>query len=329
MVTLEANRWSTSVESNTVTHVTSHDRKRDPGPAPDDSATSESRPVGTLALHIGGSKFSAGVVSPTGAILLRDRVPTPSRDPWTVISGLVKRICAAAEEFEIESCGVSISGPVNARTGTAAPLGLPMWKDFALANSIAELTSKRTVIDNEAKALARGEEWVGAAMGESDFLAVYVGSSVSAGLVSAGRVLDGNFGNAGFMGHMIVDVDGRPCRCTGRGCLEAHISARAIEAETGHAPAYASPALIERNGVILGRSIASVLAVLDVPKVLLGGSVVGAWGQPFVQTVESELRERSRLEFTRDVQLVPASLGSYGVLIGAAALAHRRMSGEV
>lgn len=242
-----------------------------------------------------------------------------------MISGLVKRICAAADEFDIDACGISISGPVNVRTGTVAPLAYPMWRDFPLAASVAELTGKDTIIDNEAKALARGEEWVGTARGERDFLAVYVGSSVSAGLVSGGRVLDGNFGNAGFIGHVIVEGGGRECRCGGRGCLEAYVSARSIEAETGHPPAYASQALIDRNAMILGRAIASALAVLDVPKVLLGGSVVGAWGAGFVSAVETEIRERSRLDFTRDVDIVAASLGSYGALVGAAALAQRRM----
>lgn len=290
--------------------------------------TDVTRNTGTLALHIGGSKFSAGVVSASGSILLRDRVPTPGRDPWTVVSGLVKRICAAAEDIVIDGCGVSISGPVNVRKGTAAPLNISTWKDFPLANSVAELTGTRTVIDNEAKALARGEAWVGAAVGESDFLAVYIGSSVSAGLVSGGRVLDGNFGNAGFLGHMIVDPKGRECRCGSRGCLEAHVSARAIEAETGHPPAYAPHALIERNAVMVGRVIASTLAVLDVPKVLIGGSVVGTWGEPFVKAIESELRARARLDFTREVEVVGASLGSYGVLVGAAALIRHRQDGE-
>lgn len=288
----------------------------------------EARTAGTLALHIGGSKYSAGVVSTTGEILLRDRVPAPSRDPWTVVSGLVKRIRAAADDIEIDGCGVSISGPVNARTATAAPLNIPIWKDFPLGTSVAELTGQRTIIDNEAKALARGEAWVGAAVGETDFLAVYIGSSVSAGLVSGGRVLDGNFGNAGFIGHFVVDPDGRECRCSGRGCLEAYVSARAVEAETGHPPAYAPPSLIERNAVLVGRVVASALAVLDVPKVLLGGSVVGAWGVPFLEGIVTEIRARARLDFTRNVDIVPASLGSYGVLIGAAALVHQRMAGE-
>lgn len=283
---------------------------------------------GTLALHIGGSKFSAGVVSPEGTILLRDRVPTPGRDPWTVVSGLVKRVCAAADEIDLDGCGVSISGPVNVRTGTVAPLNIPIWKDFPLLQSVAELTGLRTVIDNEAKALARGEAWAGAAVDETDFLAVYIGTSVSAGLVSGGRVLDGNFGNAGFIGHMLVDPGGRQCRCGGRGCLEAYVSSRAVESETGRAPAYASQTLIERNALLVGRVVASTLAVLDVPKVLIGGSMVGIWGEPFTSAIANEIRARARLDFTRDVEVVSAALGSYGVLVGAATLVHQRMAGE-
>ncbi len=284
--------------------------------------------TGALALHIGGSKFSAGVVSSTGSILLRDRVPASGRDPWTVIAGLLKRVSAAADDIEIQGCGVSVSGPVNVRSGTVAPLNIPLWKDFPLLKSVADLTGLRTVIDNEAKALARGEAWAGGAVGESDFLAVYIGSSISAGLMSGGRVLDGNFGNAGYIGHMIVDVDGRTCRCGGRGCLEAYASSGAIESETGHGPAYASQSLIERNGLLVGRVIASALAVLDVPKVFIGGSVVGAWGEPFLEVVTNEIRARARLDFTREVEVFPASLGSYSVLVGAAALVSQRLAGE-
>lgn len=286
------------------------------------------RPKGTLALHIGGSKFSAGVVSSDGSIMLRDRVPTPGRDPWTVIAGLVKRVSAAANDFDISDCGVSISGPVNVRSGTVAPLNIPMWKDFPLAESITELTGKRTVIDNEAKALARGEAWVGATVGESDFLAVYIGSSVSAGLMCGGRVLDGNFGNAGFIGHVLVDSGGRECRCGGRGCLEAYVSSRSIESETGHSAPYAPRTLIERNARLVGRSIASTLALVDVPIVVIGGSVVGTWGDPFLEIVGSEVEARARLEFTHEVDIRPAALGNYGVLVGAAALTRTSLGTE-
>jgi alkylation response protein AidB-like acyl-CoA dehydrogenase len=62
--------------------------------------------------------------------------------------------------------------------------------------------------------------------------------------------------------------------------------------------------------------------------VLIGGSVVGTWGEPFVKGVESEIRARARLDFTREVELVEASLGSYGVLVGAAALVRHRLDGE-
>lgn len=280
---------------------------------------------GILALHVGGSKFSAGVVSHEGDIVLRDRVPATGRDPWTVISGLLKRIRAAADGFDLSGCGVSINGPIEVKSGTVAPLNIPTWKEFPLADSVADLTGLRTVVDTEAKALARGEAWVGAVRGEADFLAVYVGSSVSSGIVSGGQVLDGNFGNAGFIGHVLVEDDGRPCRCGGRGCLEAYVSARAIEAETGRSPAYASPVLIERNALYVGRAIASALAVLDVPKVVLGGSVAAAWGEPFFEAVVGEVRSRTRLEFTRGVDILPASLGDYGVLIGAAALTRSQL----
>lgn len=285
-----------------------------------------SKDRGIFSLHIGGSKFSAGVVSMEGTVLLRDRVPAAGKDPWVVIAGLIKRIQAAATDFDVIGTGVTISGPIDVRKGSVSPLNIPTWREFPLAERVAELTGVRTTIDTEAKGLVLAEHWTGSARGAENFIAVYAGSTVSAGMMLNGRVLDGNFGNAGSIGHLVVEPGGRECRCRGKGCLEAYVSARAVESETGHQPAHASQALKERNALHLGRAVASALALVDVPLVLIGGSIVGAWGEPFVELVEAEIRSRSRLEFTSDVECRLAAHGNYGVLVGGAALVRRRLS---
>ena len=280
---------------------------------------------GFLAVDIGGSKLAAGVVSPSGEVMLRDRVPTPSRSPWNAVSGLIKRLQAAAEDFHLVACGVACGGPMDLDGATVSPLNIPSWRDFALRDSVAELSGLTTFVDNGAKAQALAEGWVGAAEGIQNFLFLSVGTGIGAGIVVNGRLLSGGMGNAGHIGHIIAEPGGRSCRCGGQGCLEAYLSVPAIEAETGRGVAFAPQNIIERNAQYLGRALASVAAVVDPSLCVIGGSVVGAWGRPFLDRVREEFEARSRLQFTREMEIRAATLGGSGPLIGAAAVARANL----
>lgn len=279
--------------------------------------------AGVLAVDIGGTKLAVGVVARDGTIVRRDRIPTPQRDPWSSLVALMRRMQAATSEVEIVACGVACGGPMSANGESASPLHITAWRDFPLRRSITEATGLPTRVDNDAKALALAEGWLGAAVDQADFMAVVVGTGVGAGLVSAGRLVDGSSGNAGHIGHIVVGGDERPCRCGGSGCLEAYISGVAVELETGRAPAYAAAGLIERNGRLLGRAVASVAAMCDIRRVVVGGSVALGWGTPFFDAANREFEERSRIGFTRGLDIVPLGLGDRSALIGAAAVAWR------
>lgn len=284
-----------------------------------------SRPSGTgreayLAVDIGGTKLAAGIVSTDGEILVRDRVPTPPREPWPSVARLVRRVQAAQPDVRLLACGVGCGGPMAPGGRSVSPLHIRGWRDFPLHDAIAELTGLDTVVDNDAKALALGEGWRGAAVGESDYLAMVVSTGVGGGVVLGGHLVEGRLGNAGHIGHVVVEPDGRPCACGGRGCLEAYISGPAVEAETGRSPHSAPATIIERNGRLLGRALVSASAVLDVPLVVIGGSVALGFGAPFFDVVRSELRERSRLGHLGEVRVEPVALGPSAGLIAAAAL---------
>jgi len=279
--------------------------------------------AGVLAVDIGGTKLAAAVVTRDGTIVRRDRIPNPQRDPWTALSALMRRMQAATTEIELVACGVACGGPMGAGGESVSPLHIPSWRDFPLRRSIAEATNLVTHVDNDAKALALAEGWLGAAVDHRDFMAVVVGTGVGAGLVSGGRLVDGASGNAGHIGHVVVGDEGRPCRCGGSDCLEAFVSGAAVEMETGRAPAYASAGLVERNGRLLGQAVASVAAMSDIRRVVVGGSVALGWGEPFFDAANREFDARSRIGFTRGLDIVPLGLGDRSALIGAAAVAWR------
>ena len=138
-----------------------------------------------------------------------------------------------------------------------------------------------------------------------------------------GRLLDGRDGNAGHIGHVIVEPDGRACGCGARGCLEAQASGLAIEAATGRPPKDASPELVAQVGRWVGRAVASVCSLLDLRLALVAGSVALGYGDAFFVAAQAELSERARISFVEGAEVRRAGLGDEGPLIGAAAVARR------
>jgi glucokinase len=275
-----------------------------------------------LAIDVGGTKLAVGIVSDTGEVLVRDRVATPVRDVWPALSRVVLRVLAAAPEPPA-AVGVGCGGPMTPVNRSVSPLHIPTWKDFPLADEVEALTQLPAVLDINAKAVALGEAWCGAAQGERDFVALVIGAGVGGGIVSGGRLLEGRLGNAGHVGHIVVEPDGRPCHCGGRGCLEAYCSGLAIEEETGRPPQRAPQAVVERTGLLTGRALASLGAICDLRLAVVGGSVALGFGEPFFSAAQLELDQRARLGFTQGFKIVPAGLGQSAALVGAAALARR------
>jgi glucokinase len=150
-----------------------------------------------------------------------------------------------------------------------------------------------------------------------------VSTGVGGGIVLDGRLLDGRDGNAGHIGHVIVEPDGHVCGCGARGCLEAEASGTAIAKITGRPPAEAAPDVVTRTGTLVGRAVASVANLLDLDLAVVAGSVAFGFGEPFFAAARAEIDARCRIEFARATRIVPGALGRDGPLIGAAALALR------
>jgi glucokinase len=204
-----------------------------------------------------------------------------------------------------------------------SPLNIPAWRAFPLRRRLSELTALPTFVDNDAKALALGEGWVGAAKGCDDFIAMVVSTGVGGGIVLDGRLLDGRLGNAGHIGHVIVVPEGRDCACGGRGCLEAEASGTAIATVTGRPARDAPPEVVGRAGTLVGRAVASVVNLLDLRLAVVSGSVALGFGEPFFRAAQAEMDRLCRLDFALGAKVVPGGLGDRGPLIGAARVGWR------
>lgn len=271
-----------------------------------------------LAIDIGGTKIAVGRVDAAGNVVERSQARTPtdgtSEDIWRAVRELV----TATQQPSDVVCGVGCGGPMTRGGETVSPLNIHAWRDFPLRSRLAGLTGLPTFVDNDAKALALGEGWVGAARDETDFVAMVVSTGVGGGVVLNGRLLDGAGGNAGHIGHVIVEPDGRQCGCGARGCLEAEASGTAIAAITGRPAVEATDEVRRRTGTLVGRAVASVANLLDLRLAVVAGSVALGFGEVFFSAAQEELDTRARLEFSRGARIVRAALGDGAPLVGAA-----------
>lgn len=288
--------------------------------------------AGVLALDIGGTKIAAAFVSPDGVVQRAARGATAA-DPWPVCQALLEQVRGSAD---VHGVGVGCGGPMQWPSGVVAPLNIPGWRGFPLRDRLIETFPGVPVrLHNDATCVAVGEHWRGAARGAANVLGMVVSTGVGGGLILGGRLVDGGTGNAGHIGHVVVQPDGPECVCGGRGCLEAvargpavvaWARARGSAATDGRALAALAQAddpvalaALTRAGTAVGIGIASAAALLDISLVAVGGGFAHS-GPPFWEALQAAYARHARLGFLSGTRVVPAALGDEAGLVGAAAL---------
>ena len=290
---------------------------------------SETRDV-VLAIDIGDAKLAAGLMTMIGELLDRDDVDIDfGMNAETLFASLNTIAQAQLERARTHhnarpaAVGVGCAGPVRPDVVAVSPIHIPAWRSFPLRSKLASATTLNVYGDLGAKALALAEGWLGAAQGRQDFLAMVVSSTVEGGIVLNGQLMDGATGNAGHVGHVVVEPNGRRCLCGSRGCLDAEASGPAIEAITGRTHREPTYEIMQRTGRLVGRAVASVCNMLDLDLAVVGGSVALGFGATFFNSAQETLDEHAQLSFSRGARIIPARLGGRGPLIGAGAVGVR------
>lgn len=298
-----------------------------------------------LAIDIGGTKLAAAVVDADGSVTRRHQVatlPTTSGEGdelWATLSGLTDE---ALDDDQPVGVGVGCGGPMNWRSGEVSPLNIAAWRDFPLrARLEAKYPDVPVRLHNDAIAMAVGEHWHGAGQGASAFLGVVVSTGVGGGLVIDGAVVSGDTGNAGHVGHVVVDPNGPDCACGGRGCLEAIARGPAVVAwavsngwvpKSGVADGRAllssatagddiAIAAFDRAGTALGVALASTAHLLELDRVAVGGGLSNA-GDLLLGPARDAFARHAQMAFAARCEIVPATLGGDAGLVGAAAFIH-------
>lgn len=218
-----------------------------------------------LGIDIGGTTSKLGLVH-QGQVIARARIATEGHADDRAFADALAQ---AARELTLSKDlpplqAVGIGAPnANQLTGIIemAP-NLPWKYDVPLARMMADRLGVSAVLGNDANAAALGEWRYGAGQGFRDLLVVTLGTGVGSGFIVNGQLVLGSAGNAGELGHVIMDVNGRACTCGRRGCLEAYVSIR------GMRQTYA-----ELSGVTEGQGILSATGVLPIAEAARTGDV--------------------------------------------------------
>ncbi len=299
-------------------------------------------PARVLAVDVGGTKMAAGLVAADGTVLAHDRCPTPQGGDaatlWSALTTVIDRLLSGAEDPSYDAVGVGCGGPMEWPAGLVSPVNIHGWRGFPLLDRLRERYAgdRPAAIHNDAVALAVAEHRWGAGAGHDHMMGMVVSTGVGGGLVLGGRRVDGVSGNAGHIGHVVVDPDGPDCPCGSRGCVEAiargpEIARYAVSlgwagAQDGVAVAEGARAgdaacldAFARAGRAVGVAIASTAALLDLEVVVVGGGISQA-GEVFLGPLRETFDRYAGMEFVRRCTITTPALGPLAGLAGAAAL---------
>jgi glucokinase len=301
-----------------------------------------------IGIDLSGQKVRAGIVSSDGVI--RER-----RENEIAPQHLVEQIGSVVSEFRaanprIAAVGVALPGLVNRQTDRViASRDLPASIREDLHAKLIRATGMRVELENDANAAAYGEYKVGAGLGSRDMFYITIGEGIGGAIILDGKLWTGSAGFAGEVGHITIDTEGIECVCGNTGCLETvasspNIVRRAKErlyrdstsslsrlamnkdftaADVAHEAKNGddfSLMMIERTGKYIGTGVASVINLLNIEKIVLGGGVMDA-GKLILDPIIHEASRRAFQPCFEATRIVAGTLGADAAAIGAAMLA--------
>ncbi len=307
-----------------------------------------------IGVDLGGTNIKIGIVSEKGKLVKNISIKTDANGgPKKVISNISKGIeeILIKNKYKIQGIGIGCPGVVSIKKGIVEdPPNLPGWKKVKLGPIIKDKFKYPVHIENDANAAAIGELIFGAGKKIDSFVMVTLGTGVGGGIVINKKIFRGEFGAAGEIGHISIDVNGPKCNCGSTGCIEAYagnsylkeqirselknypdsvvwklikndlanVSPRIIQAAAEENDAYAE-FVIERMGKQLGVALASLSNSLDISTFIVGGGVAG-FGKPLLDAALQTITQRVLIPLRQRVLVIPAKLKNEAGIKGASSL---------
>ena len=203
--------------------------------------------------------------------------------------------------------GVAMPGPLDHVAGVPHRVtGHPQWDGFPLRDELARRLGGVVVLDKDTNAAALGLALRAGA--PESFAYLHLGTGLGAALVLGGGLYRGARTGAGEFGHQTIQLDGPPCGCGGRGCLEVMCLGAVARGDVWEAAR------------VLGAGAANLVALLDIDRVLLGGRVVDAAPEAFADGVGEVLAALAHRTGAAAPVPVAVAGGAWAVAEGAAQL---------
>ncbi|HET6794288.1 MAG TPA: ROK family protein, partial [Acidimicrobiales bacterium] len=311
-----------------------------------------------IGIDLGGTKIY-GLAVDEGVEMAEVKAKTPVHGgPMAVIDAIVAMVQELGRGAQVEAVGVGAPGAVDYKRGIVgrAP-NLKGWLDpFPLAAALTDaLGGVPVAVDNDVNVGTVAEHRLGAGRQKRDFMGVFVGTGVGAGLILNGRLRRGPTGFAGEIGHMVVRSGGRVCGCGARGHLEAYAGRAGMERrarqfeQRGRDTLLVDVAgtrrmtssvfaqaldkkdaiairLVDRAVATLGIAVAAAVVTLDIPLVVMGGGLADRLGSPFIDRVAEATHQALPPGSQPELKVVPAQLGDRGGAHGAVLLADEHLA---
>jgi glucokinase len=270
--------------------------------------------------------------------------------PESFVAQVSELVNALRDASNVGAVGIAIPGLVNRQSDRVITSSyLPPKVRENLHAEVMEATGLRIELENDANAAAYGEFKVGAGRGSRDMFYITIGQGIGGAIILDGKLWTGSSGFAGEVGHITIDTEGSECVCGNTGCLETVASAPNIvrrAKERLHRDSTSSLSrlamnkdftaddmareamdgddfaamMIERTGKYIGTGVASVINLLNIERIVLGGGVMKA-GDLILNPIIQEAKRRAFQPCFEETQIIAASLGEDAATIGAAMLA--------
>lgn len=179
-----------------------------------------------IGVDIGGTKVAAALVSATGEIFHKTRVPMVSTGNaaagFAAVREAIGATYAGLPEASVTGIGICSPGPLDPKTGVVLnPPNLPCWRNFPLAAETEKAFGVPARVDNDANAAGLAEAIWGAGVGYRNVFYATLGTGIGAGIIFDRQIYHGRTGSAAEGGHVCIDYKGPRCACGKRGCIEA------------------------------------------------------------------------------------------------------------
>lgn len=316
----------------------------------------DKRPV--AGVDLGGTNMQIAIVDRDDRVLGRSKRKTKAEEGRdAVLQRIADGVAEAAAEAklkvtELAGLGIGAPGAVDPKTGTVLEAVNLRWNDVPLAELLRKRTGLPTFVDNDVNVAVWGEHKLGAGENAPDLLGVWIGTGIGGGLVLGGRLFYGTFLTAGEIGHTILMPNNPPgMRSLEHNCSRTAIVERIVRLIRANrksvipslvdndldevksktiAKAYQmgdalTMEVVDNAADLVGIAVANVVTLLSIGRVVLGGGLVEALGEPLVERVKKSARTFAFPEKAKAVKVVGTRLLDDAGSVGAALIAMERL----